>query len=111
MKKARGISLGLFWSELDFQTHRAVVGTQHILIDGGGGDLLRQAVGYQKIVDAPACIVGSGVKAIAPPGVGSGGIGIPETEGVCEAAVQELREALPLFVGESGVAAVGSRVF
>ena len=62
--------------QIDLQTHGAVVGAKDILVDGGGGDLVRDPVGDQEIVDAPANVLFPGLEHVAPPGVALRGIGI-----------------------------------
>ena len=88
-----------------------MIGSQNIGVNGCRGDFLRQTVGNQEIVDAPASVVLPGVKAVAPPAVDTGGIGILETEGVCKARFQKLAEAIPFLVREAGIAPVAGRIF
>ena len=73
--------------------------------------LFSQVIGYQKVINSPSGVVFPGVEAVAPPAVGPGQIWVEVAEGVGEASFQQPGKALPLFVGETGVATVGARVF
>ena len=53
-----------------------MVGTENIVENGGGCNLILDPVRYDKIVDAPACVVLPGIEPVAPPAVNAGGIGI-----------------------------------
>ena len=96
--------------QVDFQTHRAVVGAEDIAVNGGSGDFVRNAVGYQEIVDAPAGVILPGLEHIAPPGIGTGGVRVQIAEAVRKAAAEQHSEGFPFFVGESGIAPVGGRI-
>ena len=53
----------------DLQRHRAVVGALDIRQDVCLGDVFPDAVRHQKIVNAPASILGPGLEAVGPPGI------------------------------------------
>ena len=99
-----------FLSNIDFQTHRAMVGAHDISIDGGIGDLFCDPVGYQEIVNTPSGVVLPGVEPVAPPAVDAGGIGIQIPESVGEACSQGLGEAVSFLVRETCVPPVGGRI-
>ena len=84
-----------------------MVGAEDFGINGRGGDLFSGAVGNKEIVDTPAGVPFAGFEHIAPPGVSTHSIGIQMAEGISEAGVQKLFEALTLFVGETGATPVG----
>ena len=50
------------------------------------------------------------MEAVGPPGIGSLKIGVKIPEGIDKAVVQKLRKFCPLFIGKSGVFAVGLRI-
>ena len=56
---------------LQVQLHRngAVVGAHDLGIDAGHLHLFTQRFAHQEIVDAPSCVVGAGMEAVAPPGI------------------------------------------
>ena len=55
--------------QINFQRHRTVVGAGDVRQDIRLSDPVLNAVGDQKIVDAPARVLGSGLEAVGPPGV------------------------------------------
>ena len=82
------------WDDSRFEFHEytsmespdgTVVRAEDVPIDGGVRHLLTQAIGHQKVVDAPPGVVLPGVEAVAPPGVGAGDAGVPIPEGIGEA--------------------------
>ena len=77
-KKAtvRTVAFSVCESNIQFQAHGAVVGAKNIGVDGGIGDPILHPVGDQKVVDAPAGVLLSGLEHIAPPGVAANRIGI-----------------------------------
>ncbi len=79
--------------------------------DAGLADAGHQALGDEPIVDAPSCVVGSGVASVAPPGVGIGGVGVSLSPYVGEACLEELGEFGAFVEGEACVVAVGVGVF
>ena len=48
----------------------AVVGAEDVGVDFSVGNLGKQALGGDKVVDAPACIFLAGLEAVRPPGIG-----------------------------------------
>ena len=83
-----------------------MIGALDLMINRRVFDLSAEPVGAQEIVDPPSGIVLPRFVHVAPPGIAAGGIGIQVAEGVREAGLQELAEALPLLVGEACVAPV-----
>lgn len=93
------------------QLHGAVVGTEDVGVDGGGGDAGAEAFGGEEVVDAPAYVLLAGVEAVGPPAEGlllrvEGAEGVDEVVGV-----QESGELSAFFVGETGVFVVGLGIF
>ena len=87
-----------------------MIGAKDLAVDGGGGDFIRNPVGYDKVVDAPSGVVLPGVEAVAPPTVDTGGIRVEVSEGIRKACIQKLCEAVPLFIGETGVSTIGGGI-
>ena len=69
-------SAWLLSSNVQFQTHGAVVGAEDVGIDGCSRDFVFEPVGNEEIVDAPAGILLPGLEHIAPPGITANSIGI-----------------------------------
>ena len=82
-----------------------MVGTIDFGVNRSALETRTKTVGNQEIVDAPSSILLSCTEAVGPPAVGHL-IGMKRAEGVDEAIAQQLRHALALLVGESGIAAV-----
>ena len=80
-------------------------------MDGGGADEIFDPVRDNKIVNSPAGVVFSGIKTIAPPTVNAGCIRIQKAEGIGKAGSQQFAKTVPFFIGETGTAPVGGRIF
>ena len=64
------------------------------------------------VIQAAAFVVSLPVRiAVAPPGIGTGAVGVQCAEGVGKAAGEKLRHFRPLLIGEAGVHAVGLGIF
>lgn len=92
------------------QLHRTVVGAKDIAVNLGVDYAWLQAVAYNKVVNAPANVLLTCLETVGPPGV-LYGVGIFPTEGVGEAACQQICECLALLVAETGTHVVGLGVF
>ena len=73
-------------------------------------NLFPHPAGYQKIVNSPACILGSGLESVRPPGVFDF-LRVEEAISVRKAAVQQLLEGLPLLNGVAGILLVCLGIF
>ena len=87
-----------------------MIGSENIRINRRCGNLFRQSVGHQEIIDSPSCIVFPGIEPVAPPAVHSRGIGIAEPEGIRKTCLQELAEAFPLLIGKTGIPPVAGGI-
>lgn len=97
--------------DIQFQPHRAVIGSENLGIDGRGLDAVAQTVGDQKIVNAPACVVLPRVIAVAPPGICPRKVGVAVAERIRETGGEQLVELAAFLVGKTGVAAVRAGIF
>ena len=93
-------------SEVEVYFNRTVVAAEYLVMDGSFFEPWSQPIGDEKVVDAPAGVLLAGAEAVAPPAVFDG-LGIEVAERICEAIAEQLGHLGPLFVCESGVAAVG----
>ena len=55
--------------ELQGEGDGAVVAAEDVAADAGVAYVAGDCVAYQEVVDAPACVVLTGIKAVAPPAV------------------------------------------
>src|SRR5699024_11722720 len=92
--------------QVQFQLHRAVIGTEYIGVNARLAHPVLYIVGYQKIINSPTGVVLPRLKTVAPPAVHPGGIGVQVTEGVGESGVQQPGEALPLLIRKTGVSPI-----
>ena len=74
------------------------------------GDVLRQPLGNEEVVNPPPGVVLPGVEAVAPPAVCPGAVWVQAAEGVHKPGGKKLRHLLALLVGKAGIAPVGARV-
>ena len=88
-----------------------MVGAVNLGVDGGTLQARSQTLGGDKVVNAPACVVFAGVKAIAPPAISAGHIGVPIAERIGKSRVKKFREALAFFIRKSGVFVIATGVF
>ena len=88
-----------------------MIRTHDIFIDNGVLQCVFQRIRHKEIVDTPACVLGSGTETVGPPGIGAFQIGIKVPEGVDKAGFGQSCKFVPLFVRETGVSAVGLRIF
>ena len=85
----------------------AVVGAWDICVDFGIGQLLCEAFGDNKVVDAPAGVLFSGPEPVGPPGVDAFQIRVEMAEGVYKARFQHMGHFGTLLVGEACIFPVG----
>ena len=83
-----------------------MVGAEDVGMDLRIVKTLAQTVGDDKVIDAPAGILLTGLEAVGPPGIFHL-IGIFEAEGVGKAAGQQMAELGALLVGKARIMAVG----
>ena len=79
--------------------------------DGCTGNLLCYAITDKEVVNTPTGVVFTGVKAIAPPAIGAGYIGMPIAERIGKSRVKKFREALAFFIRKSGVFVIATGIF
>ena len=63
-----------------------MVGAENVGVDFGVGNLGKQTLGGDEIVNAPACILLTGLETVRPPGIGDL-LWIERAEGVDEATI------------------------
>ena len=59
--------------QIQFHRNGAMVGAHDLGINVGHLHLFTQRFAHQEIVDAPPCVIGAGMEAVAPPGIGAFG--------------------------------------
>ena len=79
--------------------------------DGRTGNLLCNAITDKEVVNAPTGIVFAGVKAIAPPAISAGHIGVPIAERIGKSRVKKFCEAFAFFIRKSGVFVIATGIF
>ena len=88
-----------------------MIRTHDVGVDGSFMNLIRQSAGHYKIVNTPACVLGAGVKHIAPPAVGTGHIGIQMPERIGKTVLQQSGECVSFFIRKAGIVSVGTGIF
>ena len=87
-----------------------MVAAHHIAVNLCGGNLVRDALGNQEVVDAPSGVVRTGVEHVAPPAVCAGRIRMQIAERIHKAGSKQLRHRGALLRGETGIILVCFRV-
>ena len=80
-------------------------------MDGRRFQQRAQGFAHHEIVNAPACILLASAESVTPPRIDVRLVGIEMAEGVHKTCIQELLETFALLVGETGIFAVGLRIF
>ena len=93
------------------ESYRTVVGARYFGINESIFQTVFEAFGYQKVVNTPACIFGSGAEAVGPPGVDSFFVRIKITESIKKTGLCEDGEFFPFLVGETCIFAIGFWIF
>ena len=86
---------------VNFQFNGAMVRAEDIGVDFCLLYFIFNAVSNAEIVNTPACVVGSCVEAIAPPGIDAFSVGIKISEGICETAFKKQRKLSSFLIGEA----------
>ena len=82
------------------------IGVNHSFFDS-----ILQAVGDEKIVNAPTNIAIAGLHHVGPPGIGVFARWIKVAEGICETFHEEFTHFAAFFISEACVAAIAFRIF
>ena len=96
---------------VEYEFYGAVVASENLVVNGGRSHLVGKAVAHKEIVDTPPRILLARTEAVAPPRIGIGEVGVEEAEGVGETGAEQRSEFGTFFIGETGVFAVGFRIF
>ena len=80
---------GSWGLELQGEGDGAVVAAEDVAADAGAAYVAGDCVAYQEVVDAPACVVLAGIKAVAPPAVDALDVGVCRAPGVGKTGVAQ----------------------
>ena len=74
---------GTIWGlELQGEGDGAVVAAEDVAADAGVAYVAGDCVAHQEVIDAPACVVLAGIKAVAPPAVDALDVRIGRAPGI-----------------------------
>ena len=66
-----------------------MVAAKDVAADAGVAHIAGDCVAYQEVVDAPACVVLAGIKAVAPPAVDALDVGVCRAPEIGRASCRE----------------------
>ena len=96
---------------VEYEFYGAVVAAENLVVNGGRSHFVGKTVAHKEIVDTPPRILLARTEAVTPPRIGIGEVGVEEAETVGEPSTQQGGHFLAFLIGETGIFAVGFRIF